>query len=297
MPVREAGFGSSTIRSLFGDLDPEGDEAMNLSRREVLIGAAALAATPAFAQEKPAVQRATLAQIPVTRKVAENLQRMRAAFEQAKKDKAGWIVFPEGALSGYHGAFNPKEVEEAFVEVRQLCKDAGVVGLIGTCWKEEAEKPHNQIRIVDKSGELVGRYAKTCLTYGDAKDYTAGGFPIVHTAGGIKFGTLICNDLWVTPGFTDGPNPSLTLQMAKAGAQAIFHAVNSGTDTWFRGYHESNLALRAAEAKCPIVVVNAASDKGEVNAASGVVTAFEYVKMLPRKGEAVETVEFSPRAP
>jgi predicted amidohydrolase len=105
----------------------------NPSRREFLGAAAA----SAFWRPGQA-QKATLAQILVTRKVAENLKRMRDAFAQAKKDQAGWIVFPEGALSGYYGGFNPKEVEEAFVEVRGLCKDAGVIGIIGTCWKEEA---------------------------------------------------------------------------------------------------------------------------------------------------------------
>jgi predicted amidohydrolase len=269
------------------------------SRREFLLTgvAPAVAWSVAGGQEhnRPGPQRATLAQILVTGKVADNLRRMRGAFDQARKDKAGWIVFPEGALSGYHGAFDQKDVQEAFEEIRRLCKDCGVVGLIGTCWKEDAGKPHNQIRVVDRAGELVGRYAKTCLTYGDAKQFAAGGFPLVHSAGGIKFGTLICNDLWVTPGFTDGPNPHLTLQQARAGAQVIFHAVNSGADARFRAYHESNLALRAAEARCPIVVVNAASADAEINCASGVVTAFEYAKTLPRKGEVVETVEFTPR--
>jgi predicted amidohydrolase len=262
-------------------------------------GAWAAAVSLAHGQESGRVepQRATLAQILITAKVAENLKRMRAAFEQARKDKAGWILFPEGALSGYHAAFDPKEVEEGFREVRQLCKEAGVVGLIPTSWKEDAGKPHNQIRIVDRNGELVGRYSKTCLTYGDAKQFAGGGFPLVHSAGGLKFGTLICNDLWVTPGYTDGPNPHLTLQQARAGAQAIFHAVNSGTDARFRAYHESNLALRAAEAKCPIVVVNAASATAEINCASGVVGAYEYARMLPRQGEAVETLEFTPRGP
>ena len=267
------------------------------SRREFLLagGAAAAAATLGHAQEKAKVQRATLAQILVTRKVADNLKRMSAAFEQARKDQAGWIVFPEGALSGYYGGFDSKEVEAAFVEVRRLCKDAGVIGIIGTCWKEDDGKPYNQIRIVDRAGELAGRYSKTCLTYGDAKEFAAGGNPFLHAVGGLKVGTLICNDLWVTPGFTDGPNPHLTLQMAKGGAQAIFHSVSSGTDTRFRAYHESNLLLRAAEAKCPIVVVNSASASGEINAASGVVVAHEYARQLPRKGEAIETVEFTPR--
>lgn len=269
------------------------------SRRQALQGAGALAATAVLGAaqdpEKAGPQRATLAQIVVAAKTADNLKRMRQAFGQAKKDQAGWIVFPEGALSGYHDRFDPKEVVEAFAELRGLCKDSGVIGLIGTCWKEDDGKPHNQIRIVDRSGELIGRYSKTCLTYGDAKQFASGGFPLVHRAGGLKIGTLICNDLWVTPGYTDGPNPHLTLQAVRAGAQTIFHEVNSGSDQRFRAYHESNLALRAAEAKCPIVVVNAASASGEINCASGVVAAFEYARMLPRKGEAVETVEFTPR--
>jgi predicted amidohydrolase len=270
------------------------------SRREFLLGGAAALACPSLgrAQEKaPAPpQRITLAQILVGRKVAENLKRMRAAFDQAGKDRAGWILFPEGALSGYYGGFDPKEVEEAFIEVRRLCKETGVVGLIGTCWKEDAGKPHNQLRIVDRNGDLAGRYSKTCLTYGDAKEYASGGFPLVHPVGGLTVGTLICNDLWVTPGFTDGPNPHLTLQQARAGAQVIFHAVNSGTDQKYRAYHESNQAVRAAEARCPIVVVNAASASGELNCASGVVLpTMERSPSLPRKGEAVETVEFTPR--
>jgi len=269
------------------------------TRREFLLTGSALAGalSTAAGQVTPATrtQRVTLAQILVTRDVEDNLKRIRSAIEQAKKDRASWILFPEGALSGYHGSFDPKKVEEAFGEVRELCKDSGVIGLIGTCWREDAGKPHNQIRIVDRSGELASRYSKTCLTYSDAKDYAAGGFPLVHAVGGLKIGTLICNDLWVTPGYTDGPNPSLTLKQARAGAQAIFHAVNSGSDQRFRPYHESNLALRAAEARCPIVVVNAASASGEVNCASGVVVAFQYACALPRKGEAVESVEFTPR--
>lgn len=247
-------------------------------------------------QDAPA-ERITIAQIAVTRIVKDNLGRMRQAFTQAKQDGAGWIQFPEGALSGYWGGFDQAEVAGAFEEVRALCAETKVVGLIGTCWREKAaRKPHNQIRILDRSGILAARYAKTCLTYGDARDYSAGGFPLVHTVEGIKVGTLICNDLWVTPGYTDGPNPHLTLRQAKAGARVIFHAVNSGNDQRFREYHESNLKLRAAEARCPIVIANAAVAEGEVNCASGVVVGFDYARILPRQGEAVETVEFRPAA-
>jgi hypothetical protein len=182
-------------------------------------------------------------------------------------------------------------VASAFAELQRLCGENHVIGLISTGWKE-AGKTRNQIRIVDAEGHLAGQYAKTCLCYGEA-DWTAGGFPMVHTVGGLKVGTLICNNLWVTPGFSDGPNPHLSRSVARAGAQVIFHAVNSGSDQRFRAYHESNLTVRAAEANCPIVVVNAYSPPA-INASSGVVgTQFRYVSSLPRDREMIQTVEFT----
>jgi predicted amidohydrolase len=242
--------------------------------------------------ENGGTQRVTLAQIFVTKNVKNNLKRIRAAFTQAKKDHAAWVLFPEGALSGYHDGFDQQEVADGFEEVGQLCRDICVNALIGTCWKEGGQT-FNEIRIVDSKGTLVGRYAKTCLTYGDAEQFAPGTFPLVHEVGGIKWGTLICNDLWVTPGYSDGPNPHLSLKAAKAGAQVIFHSVNSGTDQRFRAYHESHLSLCSAEAKCPIIVVNAAHHTA-INCASGVVSGFEYEVSLPREGEVIRTVEFTP---
>ena len=237
-------------------------------------------------------QRVALAQLVVTRKVAENLAKARTAFQQARKDGAQWIIFPEGFLSGYYSGFVQAEVAAAFAEIRRLCRELGIVGLIGTCWKESG-RTSNQIRIVGPTGQLIGRYAKTCLCY-DELDCTAGGFPFVFDARGIRFGTLICNDLWVTPGFSDGPDPHLSLKIARAGAQVIFHAVNSGHNLDYRTYHESNLAVRAAEAKCPIVTVNAYSPP-EVNARSGVVgPGFRYLAALPPDRELVRTLEFIP---
>ncbi|MCZ6794087.1 MAG: carbon-nitrogen hydrolase family protein [Planctomycetota bacterium] len=229
----------------------------------------------------------------MTRDVDRNMGRIRAAFAQARKDRARWILFPEGALSGYYNGFDQEKVKAAFEEIKGLCRDARINALVGTCWKEGG-KTYNEIRIVDPSGKLVGRYAKTCLAYGDARQFEKGKFPLVHRVGGLTCGTLICNDLWVTPGFSDGPNPHLTLQQSRAGAEVIFHAVNSGSSADYREYHESNLKVRSSEAKCPIVVVNAASDK-PINCASGVVSGFRYTVSLPRKGEAIRTVEFTPR--
>jgi predicted amidohydrolase len=243
-------------------------------------------------KDRPPPQRITLAQIFVTKDVDKNLQRMSDAFAQAKKDKAQWVLFPEGALSGYYAGFDEAKVTSAFARIEELCREAGVIGLVGTCWKED-RKTYNQVRIIGADGKLAGRYAKVCLTYGDAKEFAPGTFPLVHQIGDVTIGTLICNDLWVTPGFSDGPNPHLTLKQAKAGAQVIFHSVHSGNNQKYRDYHESNLKVRSLEAKCPIVVVNAAREEA-VNCASGVVQDGEYVESLPREGEVIRTVTFTP---
>ena len=74
----------------------------------------------------------------------------------------------------------------------------------------------------------------------------------------------------------------------------IFHHIHSGSDQRYRAYHESNQFVRAVEAKCPIVAVNAFTAP-EVNATSGVVgTEFRHLVALPRDREVIQTVEFVP---
>lgn len=247
-------------------------------------------ASETIAAERP--RRATLAQVVVHKNVEQNLANARRAFEQAGREKADFVFFPEMFLTGGVRDFRPDEAAAGMAEIAGLCRRFAVTGLVGTGWKEQ-DKLFNQVRIIDATGALVGVYAKKCLTYGDAKMVSPGETPLVFSVDGLTAGVLICNDLWVTPGFTDGPNPHLTLQQARAGAQVIFHAVNSGSNAKYREYHESNLKVRSAEAKCPIVIVNAAADE-PINCASGVVVDFEYVKALPTKGEVIETVTFQP---
>ena len=180
-------------------------------------------------------------------------------------------------------------VAAAFDEVRQMCKTSGVIGLIGTSWKENANT-FNQVRVVSRDGQVIAVCSKKCLTYDDAKMFMSGESVRPHAIDGIPVGVLICNDMWVTPGFTDGPDPHLSHQLAKAGARVILHSVNSGSNQNFRGYHEANLKVRSAEAGCPFVVVNAAQSD-EVNCTSGVVDGFRYIVELPRVGEHIQTVE------
>jgi NAD+ synthase (glutamine-hydrolysing) len=225
--------------------------------------------------------------------VADNLVNARRAFDRAARDRAHWILFPEMFLSGYHGKFDQESVAAGMAEIAGLCRKHAVAALVGTGWKEEG-KTFNQVRILDAEGKLAGVYAKKCLCYGEAQWTSPGTTPLVFEVHGVKFGVLICNDLWVTPGFSDGPNPHWSLKQARAGAQVIFHHINSGSDQRYRTYHESNHLVRAAEARCGIVAINAFTPP-EVNASSGVVgTGFRHQEALPRDREVIQTIEFRP---
>src|SRR5262245_8725811 len=273
-----------------------------MHRREFVQNAAALAAGGAIwtqggrAEENAAAtrpRRATLAQVAVHKNVEQNLVSARRAIEQALAEKGEFVLFPEMFLTGYARDLHQEEAAAGMEEIAQMCRKFSVMALVGTAWKEE-DKTFNQVRIIDATGALAGVYAKKCLTYGDAKLVSAGTTPLVFPVGGLTAGVLICNDLWVTPGYTDGPNPHLTLKQARAGAQVIFHHINSGNGQNYRAYHESNQFVRAAEAKCPIVAVNAFTPP-EVNATSGVVgTDFRHLVALPGDREAIQTVEFLP---
>ena len=274
------------------------------SRRTLLkLSAASLVASwpPRFLQaadQATNAERVTLAQVTSTHDIGKNLATARRAFDKAIKDDAGWILFPEMFLSGpkRRPPFPQQEVSAAFDEIRQLCRKAAVVGLIGTGWRE-GDKTYNQVRVVGPDGKLASVYAKTLLTRNDAKILEPGPLDLVHFQRNLRFGVLICNDLWVTPGFSEVPDTHLTLQLARKNVRVIFHAIGSGSDQRYRQYHESNLLLRAAEAGCPIVAVNSFHSP-EINATSGVIGLnFAYLESLPRDREVIQTVSFAPRPP
>ena len=233
--------------------------------------------------------KVTIAQTMVDNDVAGNSRRIRSAFDHAITDGAGWILFPEYALSGYTNYLNQSDVQTAFGALVDLCRTHGIIGLISTAWYDSGDrrKVHNEIRIIDQIGTTVRRYAGKILSYSDAKSFVTGGYPMVHDVGGIRIGTLVCNDMWVTPGFRDGPSPSLSLQIARQGAQVLFHAVNNGSvKGWCRNCHESNLALRSAEARIPFVAANVAQTVEQSNCTSGVMYNLAYQTSLPAHGRS-----------
>lgn len=221
-------------------------------------------------------------QMHVSPKLEENLPRI---LDHIRRANADFVLFPEMSLTGYHGEFSDKATRSAWRQIATACRQAYVTALVGTGCVEDGAT-YIQTRVYTDAGELLGTHEKLVPTSGDRECFRPGEVLRVFTHQGITFGCLICNDLWVTPGCGPYPDPRLTYQLSRKGAQVIFHSAHSGTSAIHIPYHESNLVLRAREGKLHIVTVNAADSTGPVNCRSGVVSPEgEWLAECPRVGE------------
>jgi predicted amidohydrolase len=220
-------------------------------------------------------------QMRVTRDIDANERRILDGIEKAAQNGADFLATPEGSLSGYRADFERVVLIEALERVVAAARKAKVGLALGTCFKEKqgtSERCYNQIRFYAPEGEYLGSHSKILrcspLDYpgtGEMNHYVEGRLR-TFTWRGIRFGALICNDFWATPGFTTKPNPYLPWKLRQMGAQVIFHAINSGSSQQYRQFHESSVELWAKALKIPVIEVNAAAPEGkQVNATSGVV--------------------------
>ena len=228
--------------------------------------------------------------------VAENEKKIMDGIRRAADDGADFLLTPEGSLSGYWAGFDTQEVDEALTRVTAEAKRLGVGLAIGTCIREPEGGEmvcRNQVRIYSPDGDLLGFHSKILrcspLNTPDSceiADYETSPLRTFEW-NGVRFGTLICNDMWATPGCTTMPNPFLVWQLRQMGAEVILHAINSGIVQYYTPFHESSVGLWARSLGIHIVEANAAgSDSEPVNARSGVMDPHgEYIVEAPRIGE------------
>lgn len=226
--------------------------------------------------------RITGVQMYVSPTKRENLPRI---LEHIKQADADFILFPEMSLTGYHGDFSQERTEDAWQQIAAACRTHYVTAIIGTGTRDNGHV-YIQSRIFSDEGKLIGTHEKMVPTEKDRKWCRPGEELRVFRHKEVQFGCLICNDLWVTPGCGPYPDPRLSLQLVRKGAQIIFHSIHSGHSPLHTTYHESNLALRAMEGKVHIATANAAEREGPVNALSGIMSPEgKWLAQCPRNGE------------
>jgi NAD+ synthase (glutamine-hydrolysing) len=210
-------------------------------------------------------------QMYVAHDLDENLRKIEGYIKLAG-GKADLVLFPEMALTGYHGDFDQAQRTAGLEIIAAACRTNGVAAAVGA-GNKTSEGTYIELVAFSSDGEQIGSHSKIVPTNGDRKWCIPGQELKVFEYMGVPFGMLICNDLWVTPGCGPYPDPRLTYQLGQRGAKLVLHAINSGHKPEYIPYHESNLALRARESRFHIATANAVQQMDQpVNAATGVVS-------------------------
>jgi predicted amidohydrolase len=263
-----------------------------------------LTVNPCVSQENTPGQKLRVAgfQMNVTNSISENKEKILSGMRKAIAGKAIFLLTPEGSLSGYRSKFDQKELLTALKEVLSLAKELKIGLLLGTCFKNDEGLCYNQVRIYSPEGEFLGAHSKILVCSpidepgtGEMLEYEQG---VLETFlwNNIRFGALVCNDLWATPGYTTIPNPYLPLKLKDMGAEVIFHSINSGSNQFYRKFHESSAELWALNLKIPIMEVSAAQGLEKVNAQSGLIDSNGTRSVIvPDFGEHLYFCEFDLR--
>ncbi|MFA7692700.1 MAG: carbon-nitrogen hydrolase family protein [Candidatus Hydrogenedentes bacterium] len=207
-------------------------------------------------------------QMNVSSSKKDNLPRILGYIRQGDCD---FLLFPEMSLTGYHNNFNEERTKDAWKQIAAACRQSYVTAIIGTGVIIDG-KNCIQSRIYTDEGQLLGTHEKIVPTEADRKWCVPGEELRVFNYKDCSFGCLIGNDLWVAPGKGPYPDPRLSFQLGKKGAQIIFHSMATGTDSAYAAYYQSNLALRARESNVFIVTANTAVESGQLNMPSGIMS-------------------------
>ena len=139
---------------------------------------------------------------PYIGNIESNVQKMIALANDAKKQQANLIVFPELSTIGYPAVYlllRPslsKRMTQAFEQLSQV-KD--IVMVFGFVNQNETGQRFNSAAVM-KDGQILGIYNKQNLpnysVFDEKRYFEQGHQHLVFEYLGHKFGVLICEDLW-----------------------------------------------------------------------------------------------------
>lgn len=208
--------------------------------------------------------RIALAQVNVTVGALENNKRIIVDYiEQAKKNDADIVVFPELAVCGYPPEdllFKKHFLEDNKTVVDELALLANdIVVVVGFADVDDSGDVYNSAAVLC-DGKVAGIYHKRNLpNYGvfDEKRYFASGSEKkVFDLNGVLIGLNICEDIWMDCG--------ICLEQAKAGADVL---INISASPYHAGKSRERLSLvaeRARECEAAVCYLNMCGGQDEV---------------------------------
>jgi predicted amidohydrolase len=146
--------------------------------------------------------RIVIAQIRVERELARNTETICSVLRRARP--RDWVVFPEGALTGYFpdetdylAAIGPSDVEDALQGLQAVVARQGCHCVVGTA-RFVADGWRNSAVLISPASE-VRWYDKNTLSALDSQHFVAGDQLCVYEIDGVKAGVQICWELLFPP--------------------------------------------------------------------------------------------------
>lgn len=152
--------------------------------------------------------RIALCQFSAGQDKSDNLDRIRHWIEAAAGEQADFIAFPEYAMfmpqpgeAGLLGEHAESLDGEFVSSLSRYAKENSIAVLCNVFERRENELPFNTSVVLDRRGDLLGRYRKAHLYdafgYRESADLTAptSPKPLVVSIEGFEVGVLICYDL------------------------------------------------------------------------------------------------------
>ncbi len=228
-----------------------------------------------------------------------NSRRILESTAQALAAGASIVVTPELSLCGYPPedlVLRPAFLDACASELAALAAQVtrGVL-LVGFPERHDGQR-HNAMAVI-RDGRVMQVCRKQCLpnytVFDERRYFTPGNTPCVFDVDGMRFGVVICEDIWF-------PEPAAGAK--RAGAQVLLVPNGSPYHTRQQALRREQTAARASETGLPIVYVNRMGGQDELvfDGASFVLDADgTLAQQLPAWHEAVAIVDFDgvrPRA-
>jgi len=210
--------------------------------------------------------RIALANLPFPTNPEESIALAEQAIEEASRERAALVCFPECFVPGYRGmGKEPPPPDGAFLErawsaIAAAAAKAKIAVILGTERIVDGRLLISAL-VIDADGTVAGFQDKAQLDPSEEATYSAGSGRRVFRCGPMTFGIAICHEGW--------RYPETVRWAVRNGAQVVFHPhfhqaePGSYQPATFadaaNSFHEKTALCRAAENTCYFAMVNFAS--------------------------------------
>ena len=231
---------------------------------------------------------------PVVGDLAGNAALARAARDEAQRQNADLVVFPELFIAGYPPEdliLKPAFVEACMNAVHDLAKvtaEGGPALIVGAPWGEGG-RVYNAIALLKGGRVDAVRYKVDLPNYSvfdEKRVFASGALPGPIDFNGVPLGVPICEDVW-----TD----AVTECLAECGAQILIVPNGSPFTLKKREQREAVAVARVAETGLPLLYVNQVGGQDELvfdGASFALNRGGKLAVQLPAWGTALHVTEW-----